>query len=127
MFIEISNFICAQITNVVFTDFIYNILSFKYANTLERLTPINVLIAPVIIRLILFSGDVPIFWSTGQMVSKFFKDVQFSIQLTKNRMFQLSMFLACLLTTYISSSILYILLDGPLMAALESLLGIHKA
>ncbi|XP_073831523.1 uncharacterized protein [Musca autumnalis] len=87
-------------------DFIYRLLSFKYANALERLTPINVLIAPVIIRLILFTGDAPIYWSTGQISA---------------------MFMGCLLATYVCSLLLYVLLDGPLMAALESLLAVHKA
>lgn len=53
-----------------FADFIYKILSFKYAHVFEKLTPINLLITPIIIRLLLFTADVPIYWSTGQTVSK---------------------------------------------------------
>ncbi|XP_075157579.1 uncharacterized protein LOC142230841 [Haematobia irritans] len=87
-------------------DFINKFLSFKYASALEKLTPINVLIAPIIIRLILFTGDVPIYWSTGQIIA---------------------MFMGCLLASHICSLVLYVLLDGPLMAALESLLTIHRA
>ncbi|KAM7349694.1 uncharacterized protein ACRADG_008540 [Cochliomyia hominivorax] len=49
--------------------FLYKILSFKYAHVFDKLTPINLLITPIIIRLLIFTADVPIYWSTGQTVS----------------------------------------------------------
>ncbi|KAI8122686.1 Nose resistant to fluoxetine protein 6 [Lucilia cuprina] len=83
-------------------DIIYKILSFKYAHVFEKLTPINLIITPIIIRLLIFTADVPIYWSTGQT---------------------LAVFIGCFLLINVSSLLLYILLDGPLMAALENLLG----
>ncbi|XP_065365834.1 uncharacterized protein LOC135958842 [Calliphora vicina] len=83
-------------------DVIYKVLSFKYAHVFEKLTPINLIITPIIIRLLVFTADVPIYWSTGQ---------------------SLALFVGCTLLIQVSSLLLYILLDGPLMAALENILG----
>uniref|UniRef100_A0A1A9W9H3 Nose resistant-to-fluoxetine protein N-terminal domain-containing protein n=1 Tax=Glossina brevipalpis TaxID=37001 RepID=A0A1A9W9H3_9MUSC len=82
-------------------DILNNVLNFKYTHTLEQPTSICLLLAPLIIRFILFSADTPIYWSIGQVVL---------------------LGIGCLLLTYVFSLILYILLQGPVVAALESLI-----
>ncbi|XP_037888979.1 uncharacterized protein LOC119637197 [Glossina fuscipes] len=98
---------CALIIWIILTcmtnfgDFLNNVLNFKYTHTLEQLKSICVLLAPLIIRFILFSADTPVYWSIGQVIL---------------------LSIGCVLLTYICSLFLYILLQGPVVAALESLI-----
>lgn len=55
---------------LIFTDVIYKMLSFKYAYAFEKLIPINIIITPIVIRLLVFTADAPVYWSSGQAVSQ---------------------------------------------------------
>ncbi|XP_053947802.1 uncharacterized protein LOC128856525 [Anastrepha ludens] len=74
------------------------LLDGRYLHALERLSPVSLLGAPLIIRLLVFTGDTPIYNSIGQTFS---------------------IFIGCLLVTYLSALLLHFLFDGPLCAILQ--------
>ncbi|XP_017472178.1 PREDICTED: uncharacterized protein LOC108363348 isoform X2 [Rhagoletis zephyria] len=77
------------------------LLAGRYLNALERLSPVCLLGAPIIIRLLVFTTDAPIYNSIGQTFS---------------------LFVGCLLMTYLSALLLHFLFDGPLCAILQETL-----
>ncbi|XP_036227869.2 nose resistant to fluoxetine protein 6 [Bactrocera oleae] len=74
------------------------LLDGKFLYVLERLSPVCLLVGPIVIRLLVFTADTPIYNSVGHTVS---------------------IFVGCLLMTYLSALFLHVLFDGPLCAFLQ--------
>ncbi|XP_049310315.1 uncharacterized protein LOC115065876 [Bactrocera dorsalis] len=74
------------------------LLDGKFLYVLERLSPVCLLVGPIVIRLLVFTADTPIYNSVGQTFS---------------------IFVGCLLVIYLSALLLHVLFDGPLSALLQ--------
>ncbi|XP_067638845.1 nose resistant to fluoxetine protein 6-like isoform X1 [Eurosta solidaginis] len=74
------------------------LLTGRYLHVLERLSPACLLVAPIVIRLLVFSGETAIYSSAGQT---------------------LSIFVGCLIASYLCAFLLHVLFDGPLCAILQ--------
>ncbi|XP_020717399.1 uncharacterized protein LOC110118911 [Ceratitis capitata] len=75
-----------------------SLLQSRYLFALDRLAPICLLIGPIVIRLLVFTTDAPIYNSILQTFT---------------------IFIGCLLVTYFCAFLLHFLFDGPLFAILH--------
>lgn len=91
----------------------------RYLYVLERLSPVCLLVGPIVIRLLVFTADAPIYNSFGQTVSWNWSIFNSLITFNNPINFQFSMFVGCLVMTYLSALLLHVLFDGPLSALLQ--------